>query len=304
MTTKHFSVDDQLEKASNATITETKIEERVKSIIEKSKNVTGERKLELLLQAITHIDLTSLKGGETFEDIKDLCKKAVNPINIDFKWKKAVRTPAVCVFPASLHDAIKALQDLESRSEVKVACVAGDFPAAELPLKDRLNEIKQVVSNGADEIDIVISRKLAIGHNWKELYEELKQAQELCKGKKLKTILATGDLPTLKEVYIASMVAMLAGSDFIKTSTGKEKVNATLPVGVVMCKAIKDFYNISGRKIGLKPAGGIKTSEDTIEWMTLVSEELGNEWLTDDLFRIGASSVLDDIVKSVHALKS
>ncbi|XP_058804963.1 deoxyribose-phosphate aldolase [Phymastichus coffea] len=297
------SVLVHIEKASIRDISESEINKKVDEIINKAELVNSEDKVKLLLNAITYLDLTSLKGGETFEDIKELCQKAANVIDVNLQWKNPIHTAAVCVFPASACDAIKALKDLNVRDKIEVASVAGDFPAAALPLKQRIDEVKQVVEYGVDEIDIVISRKLALEHKWKELYDELTLMKEACGKAKMKTILATGDLPGLKEVYIASIVAMLAGSDFIKTSTGKEIVNATLPVGVVMCKAIKDYYVTHQRKVGLKPAGGIKTSEDTLQWMKLIEKELGNEWLSKDLFRIGASSVLDNIIKTVHALK-
>ncbi|OXU19545.1 hypothetical protein TSAR_010033 [Trichomalopsis sarcophagae] len=304
MTDENPAVAIQIEKAAKTNIDESQINNEVKKITDKANTVPDETKLELLLRGITHLDLTSLKGGETFEDIKELCQKAVNAIDVSFDGEKPVQTAAVCVFPASARDAIKALNELNSREKVKVASVAADFPAAQLPLETRLEEIRQVVDYGVDEVDIVINRKLALAHKWKELYDELTLARKACGKAKLKTILATGDLPSLQDVYTASFAAMLAGSDFIKTSTGKEAVNATLPVGVVMSKAIRDYHAVSGKKIGFKPAGGIKTSEDIVQWLTLIKEELGNDWLTKDLFRIGASSVLDDIIKTVDTLKS
>ncbi|XP_011503010.1 PREDICTED: deoxyribose-phosphate aldolase [Ceratosolen solmsi marchali] len=292
-----------IKRAISVEINELAINREVDKIIIESNAVNEEDKILLLLSAITHIDLTSLKGDETFADIKNLCAKAAKATDINFGWHKPIRTAAVCIFPASACDAIQSLKELNVRDQVKVVSVAGDFPDAKLDLQTRIKEIKQVVNYGVDEVDIVINRKLAIDGQWHELYNELKLMREACGKIKMKTILATGDLPCLKTVYIASIVAMLAGSDFIKTSTGKEIINATLPVGIVMSKAIKDYHTSTGLKIGFKPAGGIKTVDDTIQWIVLVKEELGSSWLTKDLFRIGASSVLDNINKCVEILK-
>ncbi|XP_023245752.1 deoxyribose-phosphate aldolase isoform X2 [Copidosoma floridanum] len=293
----------QIEKATSVVIDGSEVDTEVKKIVNAVHALSNDDKVKILLQAVNRIDLTSLKGGETFEDINKLCQDCKN-LNDFLKQDKTVYTAAVCVYPASAQDAIKSLKDLNLRDKVEVASVAADFPAAKLPLQTRIDEIKLVVGYGVDEVDVVINRQLALENNWLELYNELKSMREACGKAKLKTILATGDLPDVKHVYVASMVAMLAGSDFIKTSTGKETVNATLTNGVVMCKAIKDYYAISGRKIGLKPAGGIVTAEDALQWMTLVDKHLGKEWCTKDLFRIGASRALTNIITEVQSLSA
>jgi len=182
---------------------------------------------------------------------------------------------------------------------VKVATVAAGFPTGQYPLASRLTEIEYAVSLGVNEIDVVIDRSLALAHRWEDLYNELVAMRKACGDAHMKTILAVGELPSLTDIYAASMIAMYAGSDFIKTSTGKEAVNATLPVGIVMCRAIRDFYRQTNKMVGFKPAGGIKTSADALQWLVLVKEELGNQWLNKHLFRIGASSLLDDIVKAI-----
>lgn len=225
---------------------------------------------------------------------------------IPFKWDKPLRTAAVCVYPSRISDAITALNDIDERNTIKVASVAGGFPSGQYPLESRIDEVRRAIDYGADEIDIVINRSLALNHKWNTLYDELISFRTTCTRYKnsykdtcMKTILATGELFDLKDVYKASIVAMMGGTDFIKTSTGKESINATLPVGIVMCRAIKDFQELTEEKIGFKPAGGIKTAQDALEWMVLVKEELGNDWLTNSYFRIGASSLLDSITSEI-----
>ncbi|XP_033210371.1 deoxyribose-phosphate aldolase [Belonocnema kinseyi] len=180
-----------------------------------------------------------------------------------------------------------------------ILTVAAGFPTGQYPLETRLREIEIAVKSGATEIDVVINRSLALAHRWQELLFELKSMKKSCGPAHMKTILAVGELPSLQDVYKASIIAMQAGSDFIKTSTGKETINATLPVGIVMCRAIRDYYRETGRKVGFKPAGGIKTASQALQWMVLIKEELGNEWLDKSLFRFGASSLLDEILKAL-----
>ncbi|KAG8232097.1 hypothetical protein J437_LFUL012294, partial [Ladona fulva] len=178
--------------------------------------------------------------------------------------------------------------------------VATGFPTGLYPLSTRLEEIKYAVNNGATEIDIVLDRSLVLEHRWQELYQEIQQMKEACgETAHMKTILAVGDLGSLTNVYKASLVAMMAGSDFIKTSTGKEGVNATLPVGIVMCRAIADYHLRMGYRVGFKPAGGIRTAKDALSWLCLIKEELGTKWLSPHLFRIGASGVLTDVERQL-----
>lgn len=207
---------------------------------------------------------------------------------------------AVCVYPARVADAVKCFKDSKT-NDIPIASVATGFPAGQTPLETRLEEIHRAVKMGATEIDIVISRTKALAGDWQGVYDEVKLCKHACgKHVHMKTILGTGDLGTLTNVYKASMVSMMAGSDFIKTSTGKEGVNATLPVGLVMVRAIRDYYHRTGYKVGFKPAGGIRSAKDACTWLALMKEELGDEWLKNDLFRIGASSLLTDIERQLY----
>ncbi|XP_059582530.1 deoxyribose-phosphate aldolase isoform X2 [Alligator mississippiensis] len=211
---------------------------------------------------------------------------------------KGITTAAVCVYPARVADSVKALK--AAGCNIPVASVATGFPAGQTPLQTKLDEIRIAVEDGAREIDIVISRTLVLTGQWEGLYEEIRQFRQACGDAHMKTILGTGELGSLTNVYKASMVAMMAGSDFIKTSTGKEAVNATLPVGIVMLRAIRDFYWKTGNKVGFKPAGGIRTAKDALTWLMLMKEELGDEWLKPELFRLGASSLLADIERQIY----
>jgi deoxyribose-phosphate aldolase len=201
-----------------------------------------------------------------------------------------IRTGAVCVYPTMVSSAVKAL----AGSGIPVASVATGFPAGLTPLPQRLAEIRYAVGEGADEIDIVITRAHVLTGNWRALHDEVVQMREACGNAHMKSILSTGDLKTLTNVYRASMVAMMAGSDFIKTSTGMEAVNATLPVSLVMARAIRDYHEATGFKVGFKPAGGIRKAKDALDWLVLMKEELSREWLEPDLFRLGASALLTD----------
>jgi deoxyribose-phosphate aldolase len=202
----------------------------------------------------------------------------------------------VCVYPAMVPHAVKALRG----SGIPVASVATGFPAGLTPLPMRLAEIRWAVEQGAREIDIVIFREQVLTQNWSALYDEVAAMREACGDAHLKAILATGDLKTLRNVYKASMVAMQAGADFIKTSTGKEEVNATLPVSLTMVRALRDYGELTGHKVGFKPAGGLRTAKDAMNWLILMKEELGRRWLEPDLFRIGASSLLADIERQLE----
>lgn len=252
-----------------------------------------------LLKAITCIDLTTLAGDDTEGRVKRLCAKARNPVRPDLLAALGVehiQTGAVCVYPTMVPHAVKALEG----SGIPVASVATGFPAGLTPLTLRLAEITYAVEHGAKEIDIVITREHALTGNWQALYDEIAQMREACGDAHLKAILATGDLQTLSNVYKASMVAMQAGSDFIKTSTGKEGVNATLPVSLTMLRALRDFKDLTGQNVGFKPAGGLSQAKHALAWQILMKEELGNRWLENDLFRIGASSLLGDIERQLE----
>jgi deoxyribose-phosphate aldolase len=254
-----------------------------------------------LVRAIECIDLTTLAGDDTPGRVERLCDKAKHPLRDDLKAALGLEdydlhTGAVCVYPSMVAVAVKSLQG----TNVPVASVATGFPAGQTPLAQRLAEINYAVGEGADEIDIVISRAHALTGNWAALHDETRQMREACGKARMKSILATGDLKTLTNVYKASMVAMMAGSDFIKTSTGMEAVNATLPVGLVMTRAIRDYQTRSGFTVAFKPAGGIRAAKDALAWLTLMKEELGADYVKPDLFRMGASGLLTDIERQLE----
>jgi deoxyribose-phosphate aldolase len=254
-----------------------------------------------LLRAVTCIDLTTLAGDDTPGRVKRLCAKAKQPVRPDMLAALGVADQhitvgAVCVYPSRVREAVEALQG----TGIPVASVAAGFPAGQTPLPQRIGEIKQAIADGAAEIDIVITRTHVLTGNWQALYNELKQFRGACgDSAHMKSILATGDLGTLKQVYQASLVAMMAGSDFIKTSTGKESVNATLEVSLVMTRAIRDYLERTGYKVGFKPAGGISKAKQALAWQFLMKEELGIEWMMPDLFRFGASSLLTDLERQL-----
>jgi deoxyribose-phosphate aldolase len=253
-----------------------------------------------LVNAISCIDLTTLSGDDTAERVRRLCAKARHPLAPHIVEGLGIAdmgltTGAVCVYPTMVPHAVRALKG----SRIPVASVATGFPTGLMPLPLRLEEIRYAVGEGAGEIDIVITREHVLNGNWSALYDEIAAMREACGAAHLKTILATGDLKTLRNVYSASMVAMQAGADFIKTSTGKEGVNATLPVGLVMVRALRDYGDATGYRIGFKPAGGMRTAKDALNWQFLMKEELGNDWLSPGLFRLGASSMLADIERQL-----
>lgn len=253
-----------------------------------------------LLRAITLIDLTTLAGDDTPGNVQRLCAKARQPVRQDLLESLGVqnlhlKVGAVCVY----HNLISVAVDALKGSNIPVAAVSTGFPAAQNPLKLKIMEIEESVKAGAAEIDIVISRAHVLTGNWQALYEEIKAFRAACGDAHLKTILATGELGTLRNVGMASLVAMMAGADFIKTSTGKETVNATLPFGLVMTRSIRDYHERTGYKVGFKPAGGIRTAKNALDWLILMKEELGNDWLHAPLFRLGASALLTDIERQL-----
>ena len=284
-----------------AHVNRSAVERRVDSL-PKRRSVKKDWQAAWLLRAVTCIDLTTLAGDDTPGRIKRLCAKAKSPIRPDMLARlglegEKISVGAVCVYPNRVKDAVEALRG----TDIPVASVATGFPAGQTPLPQRIAEIEQAIEAGAREIDVVISRDHVLTGDWHALYDELRQFRATCgEAAHMKTILATGDLGTFKQVYQASLVAMMAGSDFIKTSTGKETVNATLEVSLVMTRAIRDYLERTGYKVGFKPAGGIGSAKQTLAWQALMNEELGPEWLMPDLFRIGASSLLTDLERQLY----
>jgi deoxyribose-phosphate aldolase len=254
-----------------------------------------------LLRAITFIDLTTLSGDDTPGNVRRLCAKARSPVRPDLleglgATGLPIRTGAVCVYHSYVATAVDALRG----SGIPVAAVSTGFPAGLSPFEQRLQEIHASVADGAEEIDIVITRAHVLNGDWQALYDEVRAFRVACGPAHLKAILATGELATLRNVGRASMVCMMAGADFIKTSTGKESANATLPVSLVMARSIRDYFERTGHRVGFKPAGGVKTAKQALEWMLLMKEELGDAWLRPELFRFGASSLLGDIERQLE----
>jgi deoxyribose-phosphate aldolase len=275
--------------------------ERRAATLPTRRTVKKEYQAAWLVKALTCIDLTTLAGDDTPDRVRRLCAKAMRPLSETLLKGLGLEDDpptvgAVCVYPTMVPAAVKALKG----SGIPVASVATGFPTGLTPLPQRLEEIRYAVGEGAAEIDIVINRALVFDQEWQALYDEVAAMREACGDAHLKAILATGDLKTLRNVYKASMVSMQAGADFIKTSTGKEDVNATLPVSLVMIRALRDYVEETGYRVGFKPAGGLKTAKDAMNWLILMKEELGRPWLEPDLFRIGASSMLADIERQLE----
>jgi deoxyribose-phosphate aldolase len=274
--------------------------ERRAATLTTRRSVKKEYQAAWLVKALTCIDLTTLAGDDTPERVRRLCAKARRPLSDDLLAALGLSdapptVAAVCVYPTMVAPAFRALEG----SGIPVASVATGFPAGLTPLKQRLEEIRYAVGEGAREIDIVITRAHVLGRDWPALYDEVAAMREASGLAHLKAILGTGDLKTLRNVYAASMVAMQAGADFIKTSTGKEDVNATLPVSLVMVRALRAYRDRTGADIGFKPAGGLRAAKDALAWLILMKEELGLPWMQPDLFRIGASGLLTDIERQL-----
>lgn len=265
------------------------------------RSVKKEWQAAWLLKALSCIDLTTLAGDDTPGRVRRLCAKARQPVRQDILEGLGVSglnvtTAAVCVYHAMVETAVDAL----AGSGIPVAAVSTGFPHGLSPFAQRLGEIRASVAAGAAEIDIVVTRAHVLTGNWKALYDEVRAFRETCGEAHLKTILATGELGTLRNTYRASLVCMMAGADFIKTSTGKEPVNAILPVGLTMARAIREYGERTGVQVGFKPAGGIRTAKQALTWLIMMKEELGNAWLEPDLFRFGASSLLGDIERQLE----
>ncbi len=281
-------------------INRTAIERRCESLAGR-RTVKKEWQVAWLLKAITLIDLTTLSGDDTPGNVKRLCAKAKAPVRADILAgygvsELPIRTGAVCVYHSLVETAVAALEG----SGIPVAAVSTGFPAGLTPLETRLAEIQRSVEDGAREIDVVIHRADVLTGDWQSLYEEVRAMRVACGEAHMKVILATGELGTLRNVARASMVAMMAGADFIKTSTGKEPINATLPVSLVMMRAIREYRERTGHVVGYKPAGGIRTAKQSLEYMMLMKEELGRDYLEPELFRIGASALLTDIERQLE----
>jgi deoxyribose-phosphate aldolase len=276
------------------------VERRAATLVTR-RTVKKDWQIAWLLRAITCMDLTTLSGDDTDERVKRLCAKARQPISQEMVEKLGIselgiQVGAVCVYHLFVETARRALEG----TKIPVAAVSTGFPAGLTPLEERIAEIRRSIEAGAQEIDVVITRARVFGGEWQKLYDEIVAFKDACGPARLKVILGTGDLTTLRNVQRASLVAMMAGADFIKTSTGKESVNAVLPVGLVMTRAIREYAEETGMAVGFKPAGGIRTAKQSLEWLMLMKEELGHSWLDAHLFRMGASGMLGDIERQLQ----
>ena len=268
------------------------------------RSIKKESKLDALYTIISMIDLTTLEGADTPGKVKQLCSKARFPVPPGIydsfsQHPKAHELPevaAVCVYPSMVPHAVEALKG----TEINIASVATAFPSGQLPLDIKLADVRRAVDFGANEIDMVINRGAFLSGDYQSVFDEIVQIKEACGDAHLKVILETGELATYDRIMFASHLAMLAGGDFIKTSTGKVSPAATMPVTLVMLNAIKDYYKSTGVKVGMKPAGGIRTAKQAIHYLCMVNEVLGSDWLTPDLFRFGASSLLNDVLKQIY----
>ena len=285
----------------------TSVQANTSAIERRCKALPGRRSIKKanqaawLLKAITCIDLTTLSGDDTENRVRRLCRKGRFPVRGDLLEQLdidpgSITTGAICVYHEMVGAAVRALEG----SGIPVAAVSTGFPAGLSPYSLRLAEISESVDAGAEEIDIVISRRHVLTQNWQALYDEMKAFREACGKAHVKAILATGELGTLRNVARASLICMMAGADFIKTSTGKESVNATRPVSLTMVRQIRDFFDRTGFRVGYKPAGGISKAKDALTYLALMKEELGDRWLQPDLFRFGASSLLGDIERQLE----
>ena len=276
------------------------VERRAQTLVTR-RTVKKEWQIAWLLRAISCMDLTTLSGDDTDERVRRLCAKGRRPIQQELVKllgieELNIKVAAICVYHSFVESALRALEG----SGIKVAAVSTGFPAGLSPLDERVAEIRRSVEAGAHEIDVVITRAHVFGGRWQALYDEIATFKAACGNAHMKVILGTGDLLTLRNVARASVVAMMAGADFIKTSTGKEAVNATLPVGLVMTRAIREYGQETGMAVGFKSAGGIRTAKQSLEWLALMKEELGAPWMNAELFRFGASTMLADIERQLE----
>ncbi len=276
--------------------------ERASSFTKRS--IKAQSKLDALYLAVQMVDLTTLEGMDTPGKVKQLCGKAINPIppELDLEMQKYENyrpmpsVAAICVYPSMVPYAKEALGD----SGINIASVATGFPAGQLPLDIKLADVKRAIKFGATEIDMVIDRSAFYTGDYQTVFDEIVRVKDLCGDDvHLKVILETGELKNYDKVRLASWLAMEAGADFIKTSTGKISPAATMPITLVMLQAIQDYYEQTGKKIGMKPAGGIRTAKQAVHYLCMINETLGSDWLTPDLFRFGASSLLNDLLKQI-----
>ena len=289
-----------LELINSIRINRSALERRADSL-PKRRAVKSDWQVAWMLHAIRCIDLTTLAGDDTPGRVLRISQKAIRPIRTDLLSAldldvDTIHCASVCVY----HNMVETVSKSVQGSPVGTCAVSTGFPAGHIPHHQKLEQIEASVAAGADEIDIVVSRSNVLRNDWQALYDEVKDFRQSCGDAHLKTILATGELASLKQVAQASQVCMMAGADFIKTSTGKESVNATLPVGLVMARAIRDYYERTGNKVGFKPAGGISKAKDAVTWLAMMKEELGEEWMRPNLFRIGASPLLGDIERQIE----
>ena len=276
------------------------VERRAQSMVAR-RTVKKEWQAAWLLRAITCMDLTTLSGDDTDERVRRLCAKGRHPLQQEIVEKLRIeeldiKVAAICVYHTFVETALAALEG----SGIHVAAVSTGFPAGLSPLAERVAEIRRSVEAGAHEIDVVITRAHVFGGRWQALYDEIAAFKQACGPRHMKVILGTGDLLTLRNVARASVVAMMAGADFIKTSTGKEPTNATLPVGLVMTRAIREYAQETGMAVGFKPAGGIRTAKQSLDWLAMIKEELGESWMRAEMFRFGASGLLGDIERQLE----
>jgi deoxyribose-phosphate aldolase len=276
------------------------VERRAATLVTR-RSVKKDTQAAWLLRALACMDLTTLSGDDSADRVRRLCAKARNPLERHIVEGLGIEdlhltTGAVCVYHAFVETAVKALEG----SGIPVAAVSAGFPAGLSPLAERVAEVHRSVEAGASEIDIVITRAYVFNGDWQALYDEIAAFKQACGQAHLKAILGTGDLVTLRNVARASWVAMMAGADFIKTSTGKEAVNATLPVSITMVRCIREYAERTGMAVGFKPAGGIRTAKQSTDWLAMMKDELGRPWLEPSLFRIGASGLLGDIERQLE----
>jgi deoxyribose-phosphate aldolase len=285
---------------AEARYTNTAAAERRAATLPARRSVKKAWQAAWLLRAVTCLDLTTLQGDDTPGTVRRLCAKARQPVRQDILDALGVgdlrlTVGAVCVYHNLVETAVEALRG----SGIPVAAVSTGFPAGQTPLEAKLAEIRASVAAGASEIDIVISRAHVLTGRFDRLYDEVRAFREACGERHMKTIVATGELGPLRNVRAASVVCMMAGADFVKTSTGKEPTNATLPGSLIMLRAIRDYGERTGYRVGFKPAGGIRTAKQALDWLALMKEELDDAWLRPSLFRIGASGLLTDIERQL-----
>jgi deoxyribose-phosphate aldolase len=282
---------NRLVAGNHLSVDQVMVEERAASFTKRS--IKTSAKLAGLRMAVSMMDITTLEGKDTPGKVAYLCRKALQPAEPKYNVPPCA---AVCIYPNMVR---YARRFLGSSSPVKVASVATGFPSGQYPLRTRLEEVRRAIGDGADEIDMVINRDAFLAGDHAKVFDEIARIKSACGSIHLKVILETGELVTYDNVRVASHLAMEAGADFIKTSTGKVNPAATIPVTLVMLEAIRDYFFETGIRIGMKPAGGIRNSKQTLAYLVMVKETLGDDWLTPDLFRFGASSLLNDVLMQI-----